>query len=368
MTKSGAVLTTRELNRATLERQLLLRRSELTALEAVEHLVGLQAQAVKPPYQALAARLTGFRPEDLSEVLADRRAVRISLMRSTIHLVSAADCLALRPLVQPVQERVFQTNQGKRLGGVDLERLAALARELVEDQPLSFKALGDALRSHWPDHDRQDLAMAARTVLPLVQVTPRGLWGRSGPIAHTTVEAWLGAPLVPEPDLAAMVLRYLAAFGPASVRDIQTWCGLTRLREVVEPLRPRLRTFRDEHGVELFDLPDAPRPAADTPAPPRFLPEYDNVLLSHADRTRVISDQARRRVWQGNKAYSSFLVDGFVRGTWRVEERDGTATLVAEPIGAPLSAGERAALEVEAACVLAMHAPRARHEVRFTPR
>ncbi|MFH8366759.1 winged helix DNA-binding domain-containing protein [Streptomyces sp. NPDC018031] len=365
MTTSGPVLTTRELNRATLARQLLLRRSELSVPQAVDHLVGLQAQAVKPPYQALAARLDGFRPEVLSELLGERRVVRISLMRSTIHLVGAADCLTLRPLVQPMHDRAFQGNQGKRLAGVDLARLAVLARELTEERPLTFKALGEALRAHWPDRDRQDLAMAARTVLPLVQVTPRGQWGRSGPIAHTTAEAWLGAGLDPEPDPGRMVLRYLAAFGPASVRDVQTWCGLTRLREVVDGLRPRLRTFRDERGVELFDLPDAPRPPADTPAPPRFLPEYDNLLLSHADRHRVIGDAARRRVWQGNQAYCAFLVDGFVRGTWRIERGEGIAALVVEPIE-PLAAADRAALEEEAAGVLAMHAPGARPEVRFT--
>ncbi|MBH5337629.1 AlkZ family DNA glycosylase [Streptomyces pactum] len=365
MTTTGTVLTTRELNRATLARQLLLSRSDRTVLAAVEHLVGLQAQAVNPPYQALAARLAGFRPEDLSRLLAGREVVRIALMRSTIHLVSAADCRTLRPLLQPVQDRLFRGNQGKRLAGVDLGRLAELARGLVEERPLTFKALGEELRSHWPDHDRQDLAMAARAALPLVQVTPRGLWGRSGPVAHTTAEAWLGTPPGPrpEPDPAAMVLRYLAAFGPASVRDVQTWSGLTRLREVVEPMRPRLRTFRDPQGVELFDLPDAPRPEADTPAPPRFLPDFDNLLLSHADRTRVVDDAARRRIWVGNQAYPSFLVDGFVRGTWRIEETDDAATLVMQPF-APLAPRDRAALEQEAAGVLAMRAPGARHEVR----
>ncbi|WP_431041595.1 winged helix DNA-binding domain-containing protein [Streptomyces sp. P1-3] len=365
MTETGTVLTRRELNRATLERQLLLRRARMTAFDAVEHLVGLQAQAIKPPYHALAARLADFRPEELSGLLADRRVVRIALMRSTIHLVSAADCLALRPLVQPVHDRVFQGNHGKRLGGVDQRRLAALARELVEERPLTFKALGEQLRAHWPDRDRQDLAMAARTLLPLVQVTPRGLWGRSGPIAHTTAEHWLGAALHPAPDLPGTLLRYLAAFGPASAKDMQTWCGLTRLREVMEGLRPRLRTFRDERGAELFDLPDAPRPAPDTPAPPRFLPEYDNVLLSHADRSRVISDAHRPRIWQGNQAYSAFLVDGFVRGVWRLEEAEGTTALVVEPF-TRLSRAEQTALEAEAAGVLAMTAPdAAAHDVRF---
>ncbi|KUJ70935.1 hypothetical protein ACZ90_01120 [Streptomyces albus subsp. albus] len=364
MTKTAPVLTTRRLNRATLDRQLLLRRAELPVLDAVEHLVGLQAQAVTPPYQALAARLAGFSPQALSEPLAARQVVRISLMRSTIHLVSARDCLTLRPLVQPVHDRGFQGNHGKRLPGVDLARLADAARELVEERPLTFKALGEALRPHWPDRAGGDLAMAARTVLPLVQVTPRGLWGRSGPIAHTTAEAWLGRPLDVEPDLSRMILRYLAAFGPASVRDIQTWCGLTRLREPVKVLRPHLLSFRDEDGVELFDLPDAPRPDPDTPAPPRFLPQYDNVLLSHADRGRIVSDAHRGRIWHVNQAYSTFLVDGFVRGTWRIESGPDTATLLMEPF-APLSRADRAALETEARGVLSMAAPEATHDLRY---
>ncbi|TVL92890.1 winged helix DNA-binding domain-containing protein [Streptomyces sp. SAJ15] len=374
MTKTGKtdapVLSTRELNRATLARQLLLRRAEGDPLDAVEHLVGLQAQNVTPPYYALAARLADFRPERLSELLADRAVVRIALMRSTIHLVSADDCLALRPLLQSVQDRIFQGNQGKRLGGVDLARLASLARELVEEQPLTFKALGEALRAHWPDRDRQDLAMAARAALPLVQVTPRGLWRRSGPIAHTTAESWLAGRPTPEsepPDLPDLLLRYLAAFGPASVKDMGTWCGLTRLREVVEGLRPRLLSFRDERGVELFDLPEAPRPDPKTPAPPRFLPEFDNLLLSHADRSRVVSDVYRGRVWQGNQAFRSFLVDGFVRGLWRIEASggpEGPVTMVIEPFQR-LSRAERDAVEDEAAGVLAMTAPGARHDLRI---
>ncbi|MFC0599145.1 winged helix DNA-binding domain-containing protein [Streptomyces palmae] len=361
---NAPVLTLRQLNRATLDRQLLLRRARLSVLDAVEHLVGLQAQAVTPPYEALAARLADFGPQALSEPLAARQVVRIPLMRSTIHLVSARDCVTLRPLVQPVLYRGFQGNQGKRLAGVDLARLAEASRELVEERPLTFKALGEALRPHWPDRAGGDLAMAARTVLPLVQVTPRGLWGRSGPIAHTTVEAWLGRPLEAEPDLSRMILRYLAAFGPASVRDLQTWCGLTGLREPVEALRPRLLSFRDEGGVELFDLPEAPRPDPDTPAPPRFLPQYDNVLLSHAERGRIVSAADRGRIWQVNQAYRTFLVDGFVRGTWRIESGSGTATLLVRPFS-PLGRADRAALEDEARGVLSMAAPEAAHDLRY---
>lgn len=281
------VLGTRALNRATLERQLLLRRSSSTAAAAVRHLVGLQAQNVKPPYYALAARLDGFAPEALSRPMAGREVVRIVTLRSTIHTHTADDCLTLRPLVQPARDRElasFRTG----LTGVDLDRLAALTRELVEGEPRTMAQLRAALSAEWPDADPQSLAVAARCRLPLVQVTPRGLWGRSGQVALTTAERWLGRPAGPAPEPEAVVVRYLAAFGPASVKDMQTWAGLTRLRDAFERLRPRLVTFRAEDGTELFDLPDAPRPDPETPAPPRFLPEFDNLLLSHADRTRVV--------------------------------------------------------------------------------
>ncbi|MFE7274464.1 winged helix DNA-binding domain-containing protein [Streptomyces sp. NPDC057623] len=317
MTGSDPVLSTRALNRATLDRQLLLRRSPLSAMAAVEHLVGLQAQEVKPPYYALAARLDGFTPEELSGPLADRAAVRIVTLRSTIHLHTADDTLTLRPLVQPARDREVNLFR-KGLVGVDLDHLAVLARDLVEAEPRTMKQLREALSAEWPDADPQSLAIAARCTLPLVQVTPRGLWGRSAQVALTTVEHWLGRPAEQAASPDAAVLRYLAAFGPASVKDMQTWSGLTRMRAAFERLRPQLLTFRDENGVELFDLPDAPRPDPQTPAPPRFLPEFDNLLLSHADRTRVIPPANRGRTWQANTFYCPLLVDGFLAGVWRI--------------------------------------------------
>ncbi|MFD3928218.1 winged helix DNA-binding domain-containing protein [Streptomyces sp. NPDC058614] len=317
-TSAAPVLGTRALNRATLARQLLLRRSDLGAKEAVEHLLGLQAQNVKPPYYALAARLEGFTPEALSQLMADREVVRLVTMRSTIHTHSADDALTLRPLVQAARDR--ELNQFRKgLEGVDLDRLASISRELVEAEPRTMKQLREALLVEWPDADPFALSVAARCRLPLVQVTPRGLWGRSGQVTLTTAEHWLDRPSEPAPAPDATVLRYLAAFGPASVKDMQTWAGLTRLREAFERLRPQLVTFRDENGVELFDLPEAPRPDADTPAPPRFLPEFDNLLLSHADRTRMGSADLKGRTWKGNQAYCVLLVDGFLTGVWRQE-------------------------------------------------
>ncbi|MFF4148895.1 winged helix DNA-binding domain-containing protein [Streptomyces sp. NPDC001651] len=359
MSGTDPVLTTRALNRATLERQLLLRRSPLTAPEAVAHLVGLQAQEVKPPYYALAARLDGFTPNALAAPLGDRSLVRMVTMRSTIHLHTADDGLTLRPLVQPAREREI-TYFRKGLVGVDLDRLAVLARELVEEAPRTMKQLREALSAEWPDADPQSLAVAARCRLPLVQITPRGQWGRSAQVSLTTLEHWLGRPAEPAASADDTVRRYLAAFGPASVKDMQTWAGLTRMRAVFERLRPELVTFRDENGVELFDLPDAPRPDPDTPAPPRLLPEFDNLLLSHADRGRVIPPANRGRTWQANTFYCPLLVDGFLAGVWRLIG----GALVIEPFSG-LGRAERAEVTEEAERVLGVLYPQESYDVRF---
>ncbi|MBZ9598891.1 winged helix DNA-binding domain-containing protein [Streptomyces erythrochromogenes] len=318
------VLGTRALNRATLARQLLLSRAEMSARDAVAHLLGLQAQNVKPPYFQLHARLAGFEPGELAALMESREVVRMVTMRSTIHTHTAHDALTLRPLVQPARDReVAYFRQG--LVGVDLDRLADRARALVDSAPRTMAEIREDLLREWPDADPQSLSVAARCRLPLVQVTPRGVWGRSGQVRLTTVENWLGEPAGAAQPVDDVVLRYLAAFGPASVKDMQTWAGLTRLREAFERLRPGLAVFRDENGVELFDLPDAPRPDADTPAPPRFLPEFDNLLLSHADRTRVVAPEVRGRSWTGNQAHCTLLVDGFLAGLWKLE--GGTLTV-----------------------------------------
>ncbi|MFE9646353.1 winged helix DNA-binding domain-containing protein [Streptomyces sp. NPDC006365] len=362
-TSTAPVLSARALNRAILDRQLLLRRAALSATEAIEHLVGLQAQNVKPPYYALAARLEGFDPEELSAAMGARAVVRIVTMRSTIHTHTADDCLILRPLVQAARERELHGFR-KGLVGVDLDRLAAISRELVEAEPRTMKQLREALLAEWPDADPLALSVAARCRLPLVQVTPRGMWGRSGQVALTTAEHWLGRPAAPVPPPDDTVLRYLAAFGPASVKDMQTWAGLTRLRDAFERLRPRLLTFRDENGVELFDLPDAPRPDPGTPAPPRLLPEFDNLLLSHADRSRVVPAAYKGRSWQGNQAYRTLLVDGFLRGVWQLEESREGAVLTVQPFD-PLTRRERDDVVAEAERMLSVLSSAASYDIRF---
>jgi hypothetical protein len=326
------ILGRRALNRALLARQLLLQRASIPALDALEHLVGLQAQAPKPPYVGLWTRLARFDPAELAGLIADRRAVRIALQRGTIHAVSARDALTLRPLLQPLFDRGLR-QLAPRLGSAPLETVAQVARALLEDEPLSTAALGRRLGERWPDADPVALSQVARGRLALVQTPPRGLWGRSGPAAYTTIEAWLSAPLDRTGTPEMLLLRYLAAYGPASVRDAQTWCGLTRLAEVAERLRPQLRVFRDESGRELLDLPDAPRPDSDTVAPVRYLPEWDNVLRSHEDRSRMMSDRHRDALRRPNDVVpGTVLVDGFLAATWGLDITGGAATLTVEPL------------------------------------
>lgn len=369
---SNEVLSQRALNRALLARQLLLRRTKLSAAETIERLVGMQAQAPNAPYVGLWTRLDGFRTDELAQLIAERHAVRVSLMRTTIHLVTARDCLALRPMMQPVLESRYATSPFARdVTGVDLDTLRAAGRALLEEQPRTTAALGKLLHERWPDRDATSLAYTVRYLLPLVQLPPRGIWGKSGQPTWATVADWLGSPVPPTPSdtaLEEMVMRYLAAFGPATVKDVQTWCWLTRLREVVERLRPRLRTFRDEHGNELFDLPDAPRPNPDTPAPPRFLPEYDNVLLSHADRARIMAADRRIPLLPGNGGVTgTVLVDGFFQATWKITRQRTTATLTIEPF-VPLSPQDRAALAEEGTRLLAFAAADAdTYDIQFAP-
>jgi hypothetical protein len=328
----------------------------------------MQAQLPNAPYVALWSRLEGFETVALSELVADRRAIRMTLMRGTIHLVTADDAMALRPAVQPALERDVYANStfGRhRLEGLDMDAVLAAGRDLVAEQPRTNVQIRDALAQRWPDRDPAALGYAVRGLLPMVHVPPRGIWQRSGPIALTTVEAWLGRSVDAVADIDSLVLRYLAAYGPSSVADAQTWSRLTGLREVFDRLRPRLAVFRDEGGRELFDLPDAPRPEPDTPAPPRFLPEYDNVLLAHADRTRFVDDALRRKIADEGLAVGSLLVDGSAGATWTTRiERDAAALVILPRVD--LSDDSRIAVEAEGALLLAWLAPSVdRRRVQF---
>jgi hypothetical protein len=362
-------LGVRALNRALLERQLLLRRWKLTAAETIEGLVGMQAQEPPDPYVGLWTRLEGFRPEGLGDLITMREAVRISFLRGTIHLLTARDALALRPVVQSIYERAFASGKGyfaRNLMGMDMDALLKAGRALVEEEPRTNAQLAKLLSERWPDRDPQSLAFGVRFLLPTVQVPPRGVWGSTGRAMWTTVEAWLGRPLDSHPSPEGMVMRYLAAYGPASVADIRTWSGLTGLREGVERLRPRLRTFHDESGRELLDVPDAPLPDPDTPAPPRFMPVYDNAFLAHADRSRIVIEEFRQRFNTGELG-RAVLIDGFGRGGWRIDREGDAATLLVQHFG-PLSKRDHTALTEEGAKLLGFMAGNAQtHDVKIAP-
>jgi DNA glycosylase AlkZ-like len=365
------VLTNRALNRALLARQLLLERVPASVEATVERLVGMQAQVPTDPYVALWSRLEGFRPAELERLIEDRAAVRGPLMRTTLHLVTARDFLVLRPVMQPVLERGFMTGSpfGRRLAGIDLDAVLAYGREMIEKRPRTTAELGKLLHERWPDHDAAALAYAVRYLVPVIQVPPRGLWKTSSQAAWTTAESWLGRTLSGESP-ETVVLRYLAAFGPATVMDVQAWSWLTRLRSVVDGLRPRLRAFRDEAGHELFDLPDAPRPDPDTLAPARYLPDFDNILIGYADWTRIIDAERRHRVFGVNGVVrGTVLVDGVVRGMWRILQRapDRPAAVQIEPFGR-LTDADEAELIAEGERLLAFAAPASSStEIRFEP-
>jgi hypothetical protein len=337
--------------------------------DALEHLVGLQAQVPLVPHLALWDRLAGYDPAELDELMTTRRVVRTQLMRTTIHTVTAADALALRPLLQPVLDRTFaSTAWGQRLRGSDVAAVVAEAAELLSDRPLGRAALQRELAARHPDLDAEAVAFGVSYWVPWVQPPPRGLWGASGAAVMTTVSSWLDGVRAPSASLDDVVVRYLTAFGPASVRDVQAWCGLTRLREVVDRLGDRLRRFRTEDGVELVDVPDGPLPDPDSPAPVRFLAEYDNVLLSHADRSRFAAGGDHGPLQGGPGGWcGTVLVDGLVRATWAAR-REGQVMVLAVRPSLPLAAPDRTDVAAEGARLLAFIAPGREHDLGFVGR
>ena len=344
--EAAPVLSDRALNRALLERQLLLERRPAPAAAAIDRLVGLQAQVPQAPYVSLWSRLTGFTTGELSGLIGDRAAVRAGLFRVTIHLVSAADCLTLRPQLQGLFASRFRSSPyARELAGVDLGRLAAETARLLAE-PLTRAQLGLRLSARRPGVDRLALAYAGTYLVPTVQVPPRGEWGGRGQARWQSVAAFLGREPHDPGGFEPLVLRYLAAFGPAAPADFTAWSGIPATRAFAT-LRPSLRVFRDERGRELLDVKDGPLPDPATPAPPRFLGEFDNVLLAHADRRRVITGGRTVPGFGGNGATcGTVLVDGMLAATWRLDRAHRTVAV--EPF-TPL--GRRAAGEVAAEAV-----------------
>jgi hypothetical protein len=363
-------LSRRTLNRTLLARQLLLERVDRPASAVIEHLVGMQAQAPLAPYVALWSRIEGFDPAELSGLVERREAVRaVGMLRTTIHLLTARDALALAPVMRPVWLTAFKRSPFRpNLEGIDIEELAAAGRALLDERPLRPIDLGRRLAERWPGRDPTSLTMGVRDLTAIVQVPPRGLWGRSAAPTMAVLETWLGRPIDTSDDPLPFVRRYLSAFGPASTQDIATWSWLQGVRELVARLLPELRTYRDEEGRELVDLAEAELTDADIPAPPRFLPEYDNLLLSHKDRSRVLGRPlSSLPLPAGNGArVGTFLVDGFVAGTWTAVRESARIRLELVAWRA-FSPAEREALEQEGADLLGLLAPELPGEVSISP-
>jgi hypothetical protein len=361
-------LDRRQLNRALLARQLLVERASLPPVDVVERLVGLQSQAPLAHYVGLWSRIKAFDPTPVGAAVVDGSLVRTHAMRGTIHLLSRRDAMGLRALMAPMLATRFgSTALAKSLNGLDVDDVSRVARSVAADVPLSRLELGRRLAERFPGYPEESLAYAAVFHEPMVQTPPRGVWGKRETPKWQTFNGFLGAGAVGSVSVDDVVLRYLAAFGPASVADIRYWSGLSGLSEVVSRLRGQLRVFIDENGRELFDVPEAPLSSGDLPAPVRFLPEYDNVLLSHADRTRVIPDKRPVPLFAGDGARAgTVLVDGNYRATWRlsVAARAATITVTAMP---GLTRRESDDVQAEGLQLLGFLVPETDGEVIVTP-
>jgi hypothetical protein len=348
-------LSLKALNRATLARQHLLARTNMPAISMLEALCGMQAQAPFAPYYGLWCRLEQFMPDELSDLLLTHQAVRLGLMRGTVHLVSAEDARCLYPLMRPIAENDLRNNPIN----MDLTKLIDFGRASLEEKALSLQELRPMLQTKFTNQDPNVLARALRNVLPLVQIPPRAVWGKSAQTRFRTLEHWLGAPLKLGYSLEQLTRRYLAAFGPASIADLQAWCGLNRMRDTVEKLRSKLVVFHDEQQRELFDLPEAPRPNAETPAPVRLLPQFDNLLLAHQNRTRVMGQEHQKRLFDvKNGVYpATIMINGFLAGTWSLEIIKNTAILRLEPYRKILKS-EAEEMQTEAERLLFLSTPK----------
>ncbi|MFV8753134.1 winged helix DNA-binding domain-containing protein [Nannocystaceae bacterium ST9] len=359
------VLTLRELNRATLARQLLIERESLGVVETIDRLAGLQAQQAKPPFIGLWTRLLGFEREALASALLEREVVRATSMRGTLHLLAAQRFRTLRPALQAGLDKGIKMMRS-RTEGIDLAAVVEHARERFARGPATFEVLRDHLLGRFPEADERAIAYVVRCTLPLIQVPVADAnWCFPSIAEFALADAWIGQPIAETCDLEELVRHYLAAFGPASIADAQTWSAVPSLKSTFAAMKSELESFRDERGRELFDLPDAPRPPAKTPVPVRLLPDFDNLLLAHDDRSRVISEDQRKRVVTKNLlVLATFLVDGAVAGTWKIERKRKLASLTFTPALA-LTKKARTELTREALALLAFVEPDAEPAVAF---
>ena len=332
---SERVLTRRELNRALLARQLLLERKALSATKAVERLGGLQAQSTTSPYLSLWTRLEGFERDQLVRALEGRRLVKAIIQRGTLHIVTPSDFWAFSTARRELGGILWPPSYAARLPTARLAELAASVAAELEGVEMTFKEVRALLEPHeQPGLSPTFIWRRIQGQASIVHVPPSGIWGYGGHGVYTAAEGTVaGRPPPPEQAFDQLVRSYLAAYGPATKQDIGQWAGIPRIAPIAASLqRQSLRTFRDEQGRILYDLPRAPLPAADTTAPVRLVPRFDDLVLSHADRSRILGDVPPSRIVTNNGlVHATILVDGFVAGTWQLDK--GRVTL--EPF-APL--------------------------------
>jgi hypothetical protein len=335
------LLTRRELNRALLERQFLLQRTPLSPVKAVERLGGLQAQSTPSPYLSLWTRLEAFERDELSLALGRRRLVKALLQRGTLHVVTPRQYWAVMTVRRELAASLWPPSYEARLPAARIAELAEDVLAELDGNELTFKEVRALLEPH------------AREGVPptflwrrvqghsyVVHVPPSGIWGYGGHGVYTAAPGRVrGEP--PDADAAfdELVRTYLAAYGPATKQDVGQWAGVPRLTPIAESLeRLTVRTFRDERGKVLYDLPRAPLPDPGAPAPPRLVPRFDNLVLSHADRSRILGDVPPSRIVTKNGlVHATILVDGFVAGTWQLER----GRVVLEPFGRLDAAAKR---------------------------
>ncbi|MFO1012131.1 MAG: winged helix DNA-binding domain-containing protein [Caulobacteraceae bacterium] len=320
-------LSLRALNRALLARQMLLGRASVTPLAAIEQLGGLQGQEARHPFVALWARLEGFQPAHLRDLIRQRDVVRATWIRGTLHHVTRADYIRFRTTLQPVLTAGMLGIFKNRKLDLDIGPVVAAAREVYAGAgPLPFGALREALAARFPDIDERMLGFGVRCAMALIIADDDTAWSYKADGAFGPAEAWLGETISQDVDLEGLALRYLAAFGPATVADFQNWSGLAGQKATFEGIRGRCVVFRDERKRELFDLSDAPRPDEATPAPPRLLAEFDTALLGHADRSRIVPERYKKALQSNNlRVPAVILVDGFVAGIWTCTVKRGEA-------------------------------------------
>jgi DNA glycosylase AlkZ-like len=352
-------ISERAINRATLARELLLERQDLSVVEAVERLVGMQGQEPKHPYVGLWTRLDGFTADQLSKAVNERRLVRATLMRGTLHLFSAQDYLRFRMTLQPVLAGAMSV-LAERSEGVEPDEVVEAARTMMGDGPMTFTAIRAALSERFPGLNERALGYTTRMLVPLVMVPDGSRWGYPANAPFTLSDDWLRKRPAKNAVPEKLALRYLAAFGPATPADFQTWSGLQKAKPLFEKLRDDLVVLKDANGKDLYDVPDAPRPDEGTEAPVRYLPEFDNLLLSHTNRTRIIADEHKPAVFTKNlRVKATYLVDGQVAGLWGTEVKRGAATLRLTPFGR-LTKKVRAELEAEGTRLLEFLEPAAK--------